>query len=104
MKRGPRVDKGGSDMRIEYERTGGFAGIRLAATIDTATLPADQARALQSMIEAAHFFDIAAGIPLPVRGADQFNYHVTIEDGGRRHTVDVGEAAASPELQALLQQ
>jgi hypothetical protein len=96
--------KRGSNIRIEYERTGGFAGIRLAATINTATLPADQAGALHSAIEAAHFFDLAAGIPLPSQGADQFSYHVTIEDGGKRHTVDVGEAAASPALQALLQQ
>ena len=91
-------------MRIEYERTGGFAVIRLAATIDTATLPADQAGALQSAIEAAHFFDLPAKIPAPPQVADQFNYHVTIQDGGKRHTVDVGEAAASPALQALLQQ
>jgi hypothetical protein len=91
-------------MRIDYERTGGFAGMRLAATIDTATLPADQAGALQGAIEAAHFFDLPARIPSPPQVADQFNYHVTIQDGGKRHTVDVGEAAASPALLELLQQ
>ncbi len=91
-------------MRINFERTGGFAGMRLATTIDTATLPADQATALQGSVEAAHFFDLPAKIPAPPHAADQFQYIVTIEAEGKRHTVDVGEGSASPALQALLQQ
>ena len=91
-------------MRIYFERTGGFGGMRLAATIDTATLPADQAGALQGAVEAAHFFDLPAQIPAPPQVADQFLYHVTIEAEGKRHTVDAGEASASPALQELLQQ
>ncbi len=91
-------------MRIQFERTGGFAGMRLAATIDTATLPADQANTLPGLIEAAHFFDLPAQIPAPPQAADQFHYRVTIEAEGKRHTVEAGEGAASPALQALFQQ
>ncbi|NTU64457.1 MAG: hypothetical protein HGB05_13925 [Chloroflexi bacterium] len=91
-------------MRIDYERTGGFAGMRLAATLDTATLPSDQSAALQKLIDEAHFFDLPAKIPTPADVADQFNYRVTIESQGKKHTVEVGEASASPALQALLQQ
>jgi hypothetical protein len=94
-------------MRIDYERTGGFAGMHLAAEIDTAALPADQARALHDSIEAAHFFDLPARIPaVPAAPevADQFQYHVAMEAEGKRHAVDVGEASASPALQELLQQ
>ena len=91
-------------MRIDYERTGGFAGMRLAAQIDTAALPADQARALQDSIEAAHFFDLPARIPASPEVSDQFHYHVAMEAEDKRHTVDVGEASASPALQELLQQ
>ncbi len=91
-------------MRIDFERTGGFAGMRLATTIDTSTLPAEQASALQGLVEAAHFFDLPAQIPAPAQAADQFHYHVTIEAEGKRHTVDVGETAASAALQALLQE
>ncbi len=91
-------------MRIDYERSGGFAGMRLAAKIDTATLPAEQASALQSAVDAAHFFDLPAKIPAPPQAADQFQYIVTIEAGGKRKTVDVGEGSASPALQTLLQQ
>jgi hypothetical protein len=91
-------------MRIDFERTGGFAGMRLSATIDTVTLAPDQARGLQDLIEAARFFDLPARIPTPPQVADQFNYRVTIEAESRQHTVEVGEASASPALQALLQQ
>lgn len=91
-------------MRIDFERTGGFAGMRLATTIDTTTLPADQAGALQSLIDDAHFFDLPARLPAPPNVADQFNYRVTIEAAGRRHTVEVGDASASPAVQAVLQQ
>ena len=91
-------------MRIDFERTGGFAGMRLAASFDTNTLPADQAGTLQRLITEAHFFDLPARLPAPPQAADQFQYHVTIEAEGKRHTVDVGEGAASPALQALLQQ
>ncbi len=91
-------------MRIQFERTGGFAGMRLAATIDTATLPADQANTLSGLIEAAHFFDLPAQIPAPPQAADQFQSRVTIEAEGKRHTIEAGEGGASPALQALLQQ
>jgi hypothetical protein len=91
-------------MRIDYERTGGFAGIRLAARIDTATLPTDQARALHDSIEAAHFFELPARIPAAPQVADQFHYHVAIDAEGKRHAVDVGETSASPALQEVLQQ
>ena len=91
-------------MRIDFERTGGFSGMRLAATLDTATLPPDQASTLAGLIAEAHFFDLPAQIPAPPQAADQFHYHVTIEAEGKRQVVDVDEGAASPALQALLQQ
>ncbi len=91
-------------MRIDFERTGGFTGMRLSASFDTDTLPADQAGTLQGLVDGAHFFDLPAQIPAPPQAADQFQYHVTIAAKGKRHTVDVGEGSASPALQALLQQ
>jgi hypothetical protein len=91
-------------MRIDFERTGGFANVRLAASIDTATLPPDQAATLHRLIDEAHFFDLPAKFPSPPNVADQFNYRVTIEDAGKKHTVEVSETSTSPVLQALLQQ
>ena len=70
----------------------------------SATTKAAITRALHDSIEAAHFFELPAAIPAAPQVADQFHYHVAIEDKGKRHTVDVGEASASPALQEVLQQ
>jgi hypothetical protein len=91
-------------MHIQFERTGGFAGMPLSVTIDTAALAADQNQSLQDAIAGARFFDLPAQLSAPSQIADQYHYRVTIEDQGRRHTVDADEAVASPAFQALLQQ
>lgn len=40
-------------MRISLERTGGFAGITKKTTVDTAELPANEAKTLPQLVEAA---------------------------------------------------
>ena len=84
------------------ERTGGFAGLRLTATIDTESLPQEEARELVDMVYAAGFFDLPAVIAAPAAGADRFNYRLTVKDESREHTVEVGESAASGALGTLL--
>lgn len=94
----------GGIMRIHFERTGGFTGMPLSATFDTTAFPTEQTQTLQNAINAAHFFDLPPRIAAPAQAADYFHYHVTIEGEGKRHTIDVDDVAASPELQTLLQQ
>ena len=91
-------------MRISFERTGGVAGMSIAATIDTEALPAHNAQELLRLVDAASFFDLPATIRMPAQGADQFHYKLTVEDEARRHTVEVGDAAAPAALQPLLRQ
>ena len=89
-------------MRIQFERTGGFAGMTVRGDIDTDSLPAEEAQALRKMIEAADVYSLPAKLASPTPGADRFQYTLTIEDEGRRHTVELGEGAASDALRALL--
>jgi hypothetical protein len=90
-------------MLIHFERTGGFAGLRTAVTLNTDTLPQDEARKLQEMADAAGFFNLPEKFPLPKRGADYFVYRLTVEKDGRKHTVEVSEPAVPAELRPLLQ-
>ncbi len=90
-------------MRIHFERTGGFAGMRMTATVDTESLPAEEGGELQELVEAAGFFDLPAVITIGAPGADRFRYKLTVEAEGQRHTVEVGEAAAPEALRPLLQ-
>lgn len=90
-------------MRILFERSGGFAGMRLTASMDTGSLPDEEAQELEDLVNAAGFFDLPAQIAGQSSGADQFRYKLTVEDGGRRHTVEVGETAVPDPLRPLLQ-
>jgi hypothetical protein len=45
-------------MHIEFVRSGGFAGLRLAASIDSQHLTPEQASTLDKLIAAAGFFDL----------------------------------------------
>jgi len=89
-------------MRIEFERFGGFAGMRLRATVQTETLPAAQAQEIEALVVAADFFDVPPNLSAPQPAADRFQYEVTVTDGERCHTVRADEAAVPVTLQPLL--
>jgi hypothetical protein len=89
-------------MRIEFERSGGFAGLRLSGRVDTSELPAEQACPLEELVAAAQFWDLPGEIQGDRREADRFEYVVTVVAEDRRHTVQVGESAMSEEMRALI--
>lgn len=88
-------------MRVEFRREGGFAGIPLGAEFDTESLSAEDAGALRELVGRADFFNLPAASP-PARGADRFQYVVTVEAGGKRYTVRTTDAAAPEPLRTLL--
>jgi hypothetical protein len=87
-------------MRISFLRTGGVAGMRLSATFEPGSLPTVAEREIEQLLEQAGFFDLRPKRRPPV--PDAFTYEVTVEHGGRRHTVRVGEGAAPESLLPLL--
>ena len=91
-------------MIIRIERSGGVTGIPLRTEIDTRKLPQGESEALGRMVEQAGFFNLPAQITSQAKGADRFQYQLTVEEGARRHTVSLGESGAPPALQTLIQQ
>jgi hypothetical protein len=89
-------------MRINFERSGGFVGMRITATIDTESLPADEAAELRQLVESAGFFDLPPTIS-STTGADQFTYVLTVESESRQHRVEVKDGGVPPSLRPLLQ-
>ena len=88
-------------MRATLERTGGFAGMHLTSTADTEELPSADAKRLRQLVTNANFFALPAMIiPQPPQ-PDRFQYKLTIEDGGRVHTVTASESALPPGLRPL---
>ncbi|MBM3521026.1 MAG: hypothetical protein FJX63_09740, partial [Alphaproteobacteria bacterium] len=92
-------------MRIVYTKEGGLAYIpALAApvTIDTGALEAEDAKAVESTVREAAFFELPARIGSPRPGAaDYQTYTISVEDGGRKHTVQVTDLGERPEMAKL---
>jgi len=98
----PQRQLGKPTMKISFVRTGGFAGLRLATTVDSATLSPEEAAQLQTLVDNAKFFALPAKVKGKTSGADRFQYTITIETPDQQHTVTVEESGASPELLQLL--
>jgi hypothetical protein len=81
-------------MKVTIQRSGGFAGITPPPiTVDTQSLPKDQADALEQMVRDARFFDQPNRPTGPGR-PDQFQFQVTVDAaGGKSHSVTVHEGA-----------
>ncbi len=91
-----------ANMLIQFERTGGFAGMRKKFTVDTDSLPPEEATRLHKMIETAGFFNLPSKSKGPSRGADQFQYRLIVETEKKKHTVELGEASVPATLRPLL--
>ncbi len=90
-------------MLIQFERRGGFAGIRKDTKLNTDFIPPDEAQELLELIEKADFFNLQEKFPVPKRGADHFQYRLTIEKEGKKHTIEVSDPAVPVALKPLLQ-
>jgi hypothetical protein len=89
-------------MRISYRRTGGFAGMVMKFDLATETLPQEDADELQELVASADFFSLPDVIPSDPRGADRFQYQLTIEHEEQQHTVKVGDGSMPENLWPLL--
>jgi len=91
-------------MKIQFERSGGFAGTTVSVDIDSDSLSESDSRLVMSLVEQARFFSLPVRVARAEqsRGADQFVYRITIEKDGRRHTVETTDGDAPPTLIPLL--
>jgi len=89
-------------MAIRFGRSGGLAGLRgKPLVIDTSELAAGECAAWEERVARSRFFDLPTRNPQVGPARDAFVYSITVDDGGRRHTVATGERDAGP-LAALV--
>jgi hypothetical protein len=85
-------------LRIDFTRSGGFAGVTFETSVDTGELTPEEreeAERLVSVVEAAE-------VPEGTRpGVDRFQYDLTITRGSDSKHLSVGESDLTPELKAL---
>jgi hypothetical protein len=90
-------------MRIIFNRSGGFMGLKSSLTVDLDELPSDQAGNLRRLLDEAHFFTLTEnppGNPNP----DGFQYTITVETETNKHTIHTSDTSAPDELRPLLQE
>lgn len=82
-------------MRISLERSGGFAGVRLACTVDTSSLPPAEAARLEHLVARA---GLDALPPTAINEPDRFEYRLEVDD----QTFTFGERQVRAALRPLL--
>ena len=82
--------------RIEFERSGGVAGISRRAVIDSTQLDPGKAAELERLLSAA------GGAPSAPGGADRFQYDLKIVRGGQERSLTLREGSLTDEQRRLV--
>jgi len=83
-------------MRLSLVRTGGLAGMRREATLDTERLDPSRAAELRSLFDAAGLGELSPAASEGAGGPDRFRYTLTVEEGGKKRTVRFTEETSEP--------
>jgi hypothetical protein len=91
-------------MRVEFVRSGGFAGMRLAASFDTQSMSNEDAAMLEKLLKDADFFNLSESDFAPPTGADRFQYQIKVSREEGEHTLVISESSLTERgaLRALL--
>lgn len=89
-------------MKVSVVQGGGLAGLVRTTSVDSDSMPADQAAAFEDAVGRAGAFDLPATLGSSVARPDEFIYEVTVDDGRRRHTVRARRDALSAGLRSLI--
>ena len=89
--------------KIFFERSGGFMGRTVKATINLEDLPSDMAETLEEMLDEADFFELPADLTRPPM-PDAFTYTITVNTSVRHHSVRVSDSTAPDDLRPLLEE
>jgi hypothetical protein len=84
--------------RVEFIRSGGVTGMSLTTSLDLDELAPDEADALEALLAQR-----PEGTPAPSgRGADRFQYDLTVTVDGAPRQVTIGEGDLPSELRPLI--
>jgi hypothetical protein len=89
--------------RIKFERTGGFAGLRIAADFEPDDLSEEQAGQLRELLDEVDFDELPEQLMGNRQIADGFTYSITVESEKVTHTVHTSDTAAPEKIQPLLE-
>jgi len=90
--------------KIKFERTGGFAGIRIAAEIEMEDLPEDQKDEILELLDEMDFEELSEKFSggmaiLP----DGFVYSITVKSDEKEYKMLTGESTLPDNMQPLVE-
>ncbi len=77
-------------------------GRPITCTVNTESLPSNEALTWQEMINEASFFDLPESIEPSAKGYDQYVYKLIVEDKDSKHAVELTDATAPDSIRPLL--
>jgi hypothetical protein len=90
-------------MKIYFERSGGLAGVNDRLVLDTVSMPPDEAKHVQQLIDSSNFFNLPSKSSPPKPGsADYFNYKITVQADQREHKIQTNDITIPQELEPLI--
>lgn len=87
--------------RIKFERTGGFAGLRLAAEFELDDLPEDQSHRLRELLDDLDFDEFKDYRPENT-AMDGFHYLITVSGEEKQYTIETNDDQSNEKLSALI--
>ena len=88
-------------MRIIFDRTGGFAGLKISMDLELSNLDAAQAENLLDLIKATDFFNV----PEPENSLgfqDGFQYSITIKGEEKERTIHANDRSMTDWLRPMI--
>jgi hypothetical protein len=89
--------------KILFERTGGFAGIRIAADIEMDDLPKDQQDQISQLLDKLDFDGLPEKLGDQTSLTDGFVYSITVNSLEEEHSVVTNESSMPVDLQPLIE-
>ncbi len=90
-------------MRISLVRSGGVAGMRLEASVDTAVLDPGTAQRFHNLVDAADLSALSEPTIRVKSEPDRFRYTLTVEDGERKQSITFEERRVPEAVQPLFE-
>lgn len=89
-------------LKIQFERSGGFAGIKIRFSLEEKDLSPEERERLLEMLQQAGVFNQPKLRTSP-SGVDRFTYRLTVANGGKVHTIEVDESNMPQEMRPLVE-
>lgn len=86
-------------MKVYFERTGGFAGMKTSVALDTEKMVPSESEKLHGLCNNIDFLKLPQKTETKSGAADTFHYKITIESDNGKRTIETSEMSMTPEFE-----